>query len=69
MVPRQTEEGTIMVEQPGIDILAILGPRAVSPESEIQIGGTTWTFTGRRDGDNQPIYSDGTKEQVIKAGP
>jgi hypothetical protein len=69
MVPRQTEEGTIMVEQPGIDILAILGPRAVSPESEIQIGSTTWTFTGRRDGDNQPIYSDGTKEQVIKAGP
>tara|TARA_A100000172_G_scaffold61622_1_gene40983 strand:+ start:125 stop:922 length:798 start_codon:yes stop_codon:yes gene_type:complete len=69
MVAQRTETGTIMVEQPGIDILAILGPRADAPESEIQIGNTTWTFTGRRDGNNQPIYSDGTKEQVIKAGP
>ena len=67
MVAQRTEEGTIFVEQPGLDILSILGPRAVVPESEIQIGDTTWTFTGRRDGNNEPIYTDGSKEQVIKA--
>ena len=67
MVAQRTEEGTIFVEQPGLDILSILGPRAVVPKSEIQIGDTTWTFTGRRDGNNEPIYTEGSKEQVIKA--
>ena len=66
VVPQQTETGTIMIEQPGLDIEAILGEPAVAPQATIKIGGATWTFTGRRDANGTPIYTDGTQEKTIR---
>mgnify|MGYP003128692206 FL=1 len=54
-----------MIEQPGLDIKAILGEPAVAPQATIKIGGATWTFTGRRDANGTPIYTDGTQEKTI----
>lgn len=62
---RQTEQGAIEVEIPGIDIDKILGPRTPTPPKELNIAGTKWTYV-RLDGNGDPIYTDGTKEQVIK---
>jgi|TARA_R100000084_G_scaffold29021_2_gene10543 hypothetical protein len=65
---QQTETGTIQVEIPGLDIEEILGEKAITPPSEIEIGGTKWEFTGRRDANGDPIYSDGKQDKVIKPG-
>tara|TARA_Y100001937_G_scaffold40031_1_gene56812 strand:+ start:833 stop:1633 length:801 start_codon:yes stop_codon:yes gene_type:complete len=62
---RQTEQGAIEVEIPGIDIDKILGPQTPVPPKELNIAGTKWTYV-RLDGNGDPIYTDGTKEQVIK---
>tara|TARA_R100000655_G_scaffold12419_2_gene28757 strand:- start:3615 stop:4412 length:798 start_codon:yes stop_codon:yes gene_type:complete len=62
---RQTEQGAIEVEIPGIDLDKILGPQTPTPPSELNIAGTKWTYV-RLDGNGDPIYTDGTKEQVIK---
>jgi|TARA_R100000030_G_scaffold61568_2_gene46568 hypothetical protein len=62
---RTTEEGTIEVETPGLNIQGILGPQTPPAPSELNISGTKWTFV-RRDANGDPIYTDGTKEQVIK---
>ena len=63
---QQTETGTIQVEIPGLDIAEILGERLVVPPSVIEIAGTKWEFTGRRDANGDPIYSDGKQDKVIK---
>ncbi len=63
---KTTSEGVIPVEIPGLNITEILGPQDAAPPSTIDIGGTTWTFTGNRDAVGNPIYTDGKKEQVIK---
>lgn len=62
---RTTETGTIEVETPGLNIRGLLGPQEPPAPSELNIAGTKWTFV-RRDANNDPIYTDGTKEQVIK---
>ena len=63
---RTTETGTIPVEVPGLDIAEILGPQVTPPPDTIDIAGTTWTFTQRRDNNGDPIYTDGTTEKIIK---
>jgi hypothetical protein len=63
---KTTETGTIPVEVPGLNIAEILGPQDEAPPPTIDIGGTTWTFTGNRDANDDPIYTDGKTEQVIK---
>ncbi len=63
---RTTEAGTIPVEVPGLNIEEILGPQDRPVPPTIDVGETTWTFTGNRDNNGDPIYTDGTTQKVIK---
>lgn len=64
---KTTTEGTIPVEVPGLKIDEILGEKKPTPPATLEIDGITWTFTRERDANDDPIYTDGENEKVIKA--
>jgi len=62
---QQTEQGTVAVEQPGIDVEGILqNYRATQLKTITDDSGVTWTPTGKTF-QGKPVYSDGTNEAVF----
>ena len=62
---QQTEQGTVAVEQPGIDVEGILQTyRATQLNTITDDNGVTWTPTGKTY-QGKPVYSDGTNEAVF----
>ena len=54
-------------EWSGLKIDEILGEKKPTPPATLEIDGITWTFTRERDANDDPIYTDGENEKVIKA--